>query len=319
MAGTYIYTKASVNELKMSLEVEAEEFSQTLTYVSDNEAGSNNLTVQFAADLTAPEVTTLNALVVAHDGNPPTYYPRLCRCCWENHNIPGIVEPVECPCCSEIDCLAPIADTEFINEEVHEHFLMDIDYLIQEQGGKDLYNDLVLLDYNTIAKPSSTRLKVNNTALMGNTVEIIGKKSHNPTDYTNYIFVFKAKTSHAFTTYIEGFLFGVSDTAMDKYAFITDGDSGAGYINFVTCNGGAEDETADIAVDPTSDHIYAIKIQSGKALLYIDGVLKATHTTEVPYSVSVGLKAYLYWENTGDTLTWMDFDKYNILLGRAFE
>lgn len=104
--GNYIYTKASVNQRKLTLEIEAETFSQVLEKMHNDETGTDNLLIKFAADLTGPEVTTLGTIVTNHDGNPPNHYDYFCFCCGLNFNEYALSTPTECQCCSSMDIQA---------------------------------------------------------------------------------------------------------------------------------------------------------------------------------------------------------------------
>lgn len=100
MSETYTYTKASLNLMKLNLEIDAEEFSQTLEKSKNTLAGSDNLLITFAAALTGEEVTSLDTLVSEHDGNPPTKYDYYCDCCAYMWSEYGLSAPTACPCCT---------------------------------------------------------------------------------------------------------------------------------------------------------------------------------------------------------------------------
>ena len=100
--GEYTYTKTPVNNDKLTLEIEVEEFSQVLEYINVLGTGSNNLTIKFEADLTAPEKTTLDTVVSGHDGQPPNSYDRLCQWCSHRCIVFGLVPPTNCECCGSV-------------------------------------------------------------------------------------------------------------------------------------------------------------------------------------------------------------------------
>ena len=103
MTVTYAHTKASVNLVKLNLEINAEEFSQALVKSKDTLAGSDNLLTTFVAALTSPEQTTLATLVTNHDGNPPTEYGCFCYDCGSHERTFALSALTACPCCSGTD------------------------------------------------------------------------------------------------------------------------------------------------------------------------------------------------------------------------
>lgn len=103
MSETYTYTKASVNLVKLNLEIVAEGFSQVLEKSKNTLAGSDNLLITFVAALTGGEATTLDALVATHDGNPPTTYTPFCYDCGCSHEVQALSAPTVCPICAGTD------------------------------------------------------------------------------------------------------------------------------------------------------------------------------------------------------------------------
>lgn len=101
--GNYDYTKTPVNIDKLTLEIEAEGFSQTLTFISDDGSGSDNIRIKFAADLTGEEATTLGTVVSGHDGNPPTEYTIFCYDCGCSCSAGALSALTACPVCSGTD------------------------------------------------------------------------------------------------------------------------------------------------------------------------------------------------------------------------
>jgi len=102
MAGQYGYLKTPVNIPKLELEIIAQSFSQTLTYIQWTDP---SLTIQFSGDLTPTEVTTLDTVVANHDGLPLTEYDYFCKNCAYNWQDRNINPPTSCPICSSTEII----------------------------------------------------------------------------------------------------------------------------------------------------------------------------------------------------------------------
>ena len=146
--------------------------------------------------------------------------------------------------------------------------------------------------------------------------EWYSRMAHNPADYSYLEMSIRCKWSSAVD--FSGLEFGFLDALMawTESAFVmlsaTPGD-----LKFVTTTPGGEETTDNITMDVTNFHVYTIKIKSGEAKFYIDGVLKATHTTRVPYDIQEGLIVEHYDETT-DTAVTYTIDYFKVLLGRVF-
>lgn len=102
MSQSYPYTKASVNEDKLTLEIEADEtIEKTLEEI--NWTAPDSLSITFDQALTGGEETALDTLVTNHDGNPPTTYTIFCYDCGRSNSKEALSALTECPVCSGTD------------------------------------------------------------------------------------------------------------------------------------------------------------------------------------------------------------------------
>lgn len=97
------YTKTPVNITKLTLEIEDDGLTPNLVGISDDNSGSDNLTVTFDAEVTGGELTTLDATVAAHDGSAATYYSIYCYDCGCSCGARALSALTACPVCSGTD------------------------------------------------------------------------------------------------------------------------------------------------------------------------------------------------------------------------
>ena len=193
-------------------------------------------------------------------------------------------------------------EREFAHQEIHEHF---IDSLMSPGG---YFGCLYTAGFTLIKETASI------TRCSGTGGEIWGMKCHNPSDYIYYQMDWRWKID---STSFESEIMGIidQDVGEEDYCYVLLGTN-ANTVKFVTRHtSGTPEVTDNIAVDITTLHKYTIKIKSGQVKFYIDNVLKATHSTQVPYDVTEGLVFITTWG--GFARIW-DIDYLNVLLGRSF-
>ena len=361
------YTKTPVNITKLTLEIEDDGLTPNLVGISDDNSGSNNLTVTFDAEVTGGELTTLDATVAAHDGSAATYYSIYCYDCGCGCGARALSALTACPVCSGTDiqtsyhndnldatsdptvnddgtagycegshwinvttdvafiCLdnatgaavwKEISQEPFANQEIWEHFLDSLIDPPATTGGEVVIGCLQVVA-PTYAKDTASIAKITTGALTGNAIELWGMKCHNPSDYTYYQMNWRWKID---SVNFDNEIMGLIDASQDEdnYCYVTKG-SGGGTVKFVTVAGGGAPETTDnITCDITALHKFTIKIKSGQVKFFIDDVLKATHTTAVPYSVAIGLMFLTLLATTEDVVRDWYIDYLNTPLGRSF-
>jgi len=85
------------------MEIEDDGLTPNLLYIENDYSGSDNLTVTFDAEVTGEELTTLDATVTAHDGNPATYYTIFCYKCGCTQGKRALASLTQCPVCSSTE------------------------------------------------------------------------------------------------------------------------------------------------------------------------------------------------------------------------
>lgn len=95
------YTKTPVDVTRLTMEIEDDGLTPNLVGISDDNSGSNNLTVTFDAEVTGGELTTLDATVTAHSGSEATYYSIFCYKCGCMQGKRALSPLTICPVCSD--------------------------------------------------------------------------------------------------------------------------------------------------------------------------------------------------------------------------
>lgn len=205
---------------------------------------------------------------------------------------------------------------EYKQCEMCEQFLDQLVDIVSMGGGGKLVSNLIVAVAATIEKETASILKLATASGIGAEMEIYGLKSHNPSDYTYYQFDWEWYLD---AVDIQNVYIGLIDVDFDESdSCLIEKSATAGDIKFITTQGGGSTTTDNITVDITTKHIYTIKIKSGTVKFYIDGVLKATHTTNVPYSVADGLMFINYIESSAANSREWYIDAMSVKLGRAF-
>jgi len=105
----YQYEITPVNLTKLELEIEADEtIVTTLQYTNYTDP---NLSIFFDGELSGEEEISLDSLISSHDGQPPIYYEKFCRCCALVQHIPSLLEPTDCQCCEHEGTLVDSPNT----------------------------------------------------------------------------------------------------------------------------------------------------------------------------------------------------------------
>lgn len=205
---------------------------------------------------------------------------------------------------------------EYKQCETCEQFLDQLVDIVSMVGNGKLVSNLIIASAALIEKETSSILKIATASGIGAEIEIYGLKTHDPSEYTYYQFDWEWYLD---AVDIQNTYIGLMDGDFaENYSALIEKSATPGDIKFITTVPAGSETTDNITVDITAQNIFTIKIKSGTVKFYIDGVLKATHTTRVPYSVVAGLMFINYLESSAENSREWYIDSMNVKLGREF-